>query len=164
MYVTKNFVMLANTNNPREFVGSLRDMDPDINVQFDTRNGIICIDPTYDLECIANYYDFLTSVNGDWISAGYLDLGLVPIFMQPSFMPDMENYLQDINSKLGAQCYVLRPVSFMRSSYLGPNDIWVKREDFRAYLSEILGQELTEEQAKPSLWLRALHASMPKQK
>lgn len=160
MHITKNFIPLADVKNPKEYIKHLQEIDPDVDIKYDTRNDIVCIDPTYDLLCIANYYDFLTSISDEWISTGYLDLGLVPIFMSPSFMPNMEQYLESVTSKLGAQCYILRPVSFIRTSYIGPNDIWIKREDFRKYLSNFFGYEVTEEMARPSMWLKALHGAM----
>ena len=157
MYITENFIPLNVKGNPKEYIDSLKEQNPDIIVAYDNRNDIICVEPTCDYLCLANYYDFLNSVRDKWVSYGYLDLGLVPVFMMPSFMGSMEDQLEEINSTFGSQCYIMRPVSFLKNSYIGPNDVWVKREDFAKYISRYLGQEIPPEKANPSLWLRALY-------
>ena len=157
MFITENFVPMTYKGNPYDFIRSLKENNPNIVIATDRRNEIVCVNPTYDYLCLANYYDFLNSISDQWVTAGYLDLGLVPLFMNPSFMGSLEDQVEEIRNAFGISIYSLRPCSFMKSGHIGPNDIWVKREDFRDYLERISGTKVNIEDAQVSMWYRLKH-------
>ena len=101
--------------------GSFRDM----------RNGIVCINPSLDIECYLNYLSLLSDMKNSWKSNGYLHLGMMPVVMGPSFMQRgltdlICKYLNDKNVKY----YSMPPVSLLYDKCKLPdNDIWMFRED-----------------------------------
>lgn len=97
----------------------------------DVRNGIVVVDPTFDFECYKNYIDLLNLKKDKWRNNGYLDLGMMPIAMAPSFM---QQYIADMMLMLMAKhkvpCHVMPPVSLLGDKCnLPQDDIWVFKED-----------------------------------
>lgn len=100
---------------------------------FDRRNGIYCIEPTLDAKCYLNYLDYLNANYKDWRSFGYFDLGMIPLFIAPSFMQEsLMNELEVIVSAWKIPIYTMRACSFLGTSYFGVKDSWVMRSDFEA--------------------------------
>lgn len=108
-------------NDPRITVGEYTDL----------RNGIVCVNPTCDIECYINYLQYLNTKIQDWRSYGYLDLGMMPFVMGPSFLQlALRNYLTVKASDLNITLYQMQPVSQLYSACKLPHsDIWVFRED-----------------------------------
>lgn len=109
----------------------------DMRVAVDFRNGIYCANPTLDIDCYINYIDYLNMSQEDWVSYGYLDLGMVPLVMLPSFFPqDVKDILSTAAQQVGIKVFPMPPVSHLKGSYKGTtSDVWVFRED----LAEVLG-------------------------
>lgn len=103
----------------------------------DHRNGFVCINPTVDLDCYINYIELLNLHKDKWQNYGYLDLGMMPLAMGPSFMQSsLVKSLTEIMKACRVKCYSLPPVSLMYSSCKLPvNDIWV----FKSDISKMLG-------------------------
>lgn len=97
----------------------------------DIRNGIVCVAPTFDLECYLNYIQLLNLHRDKWKSFGYLDLGMMPLVMAPSFMQTMiKPVLLEAMRELKVDCWPLPPVSVMyESSRMPEEDIWVFKKD-----------------------------------
>ena len=97
----------------------------------DERNGIICINPTVDIPCYINYLELLNGCISEWKSFGYLDLGMMPVSMGPSFMQNTLNeVLLKLASNLDLTCYQMPAVSQLYSTCkLAGSDVWVFRED-----------------------------------
>ena len=97
----------------------------------DIRNGIVCVAPTFDLECYLNYIQLLNLHRDKWKSFGYLDLGMMPLVMAPSFMQTMiKPVLLEAMRELKVDCWLLPPVSVMyESSRMPEEDIWVFKKD-----------------------------------
>lgn len=110
--------------------------EKDAIVAFDKRNSIICINPTLDVQCYLNYIMYLDSHYSEWVGCGYMDMGLVPILMCPSFMADtIQQQVYAIAQKWDCSIYALRAVSFLNRGYVGATkDIWVKKEDLAKIL------------------------------
>lgn len=102
----------------------------------DTRNGIICVEPSVDLQCYINYIDYLNLYRNEWASYGYLDLGMMPLAMAPSFMHGaISASISSIANKLNIPVYSMPPVSvFLRKCNIGENDIWVFKRDIAAIM------------------------------
>ena len=117
---------------------------------YDRRNGIICYRPTLDFKCYYNYIQYLNLNKDAWVSNGYLDMGMMPLVMLPSFFPDK---IKDLISKTlraqGIKVYAMSPVSNLKGTYRGvTSDIWVFRKD----LAKVLN--VREKEATLSNWLR----------
>ena len=113
----------------------------------DIRNGIICYAPSLDLECYLNYIDLLNMQRDKWKTLGYLDLGMIPIWMAPSFMQTegMLTTLQKTMSMYNIPCHLMPPVSLlMGRQMLSVPDLWAFRNDVAKGLS-IPENELTVE-------------------
>lgn len=97
----------------------------------DLRNGIICIAPTFDLECYLNYIQLLNFHRDKWKSFGYLDLGMMPLAMAPSFMQtSIKPILVKAMKQMEIDCISLPPVSVMyETSRMPEEDIWVFKSD-----------------------------------
>jgi len=104
----------------------------------DTRNGIICYRPGKDpVQSYMNYIDLLNLHRSEWKSTGYLDLGMMPLVMGPSFLQDiLVDAICDFASKLKLQVYTMPPVSMMfaKCNVTTP-DIWVFKKD----IAKIMG-------------------------
>ena len=99
---------------------------------YDRRNDIYCMDPTMDYEMYYNYLVYLNSSYNEWRTYGYLDMGMVPYMMWPSFM-DSSNvleYMRGVARKVGITLIQVPGVSFLKDSYVANGtDYWVFRED-----------------------------------
>lgn len=113
----------------------------------DLRNGIDCINPSADLECYFNYLQLLNAHTDQWRSVGYLDKGMMPLVMGPSFMHEgLMNLVMGQISNLEIQPYRLKPVTLLYEDRKLPfEDIWVFRED-AAKLMGISNGKVTAEQ------------------
>lgn len=138
MIVTKNFKRIVGSNG--QFIGEsaiASAKENGVQVLRDVRNNIVCIAPTMDLVCYYNYLVLLNSEYSNWKNYGYLDAGLVPYLMAPSFMQEIlvANMGPLIDGKK-VDKYALKPVSFLCNGYVGGSkDIWIKKTD----LAEIMG-------------------------
>lgn len=114
---------------------------------YDRRNDIYCMNPTMDYEMYYNYLNFLNSSYNEWRTYGYLDMGMVPYMMWPSFM-DSSNVLEHMRGvarKVGITLIQVPGVSFLKDSYVANGtDYWVFREDLLK-LANVL------EKAQPNL-------------
>lgn len=124
----------------------------DATKKYDLRNGIVCISPTMDLECYYNYIQFLNLYQSDWKSLGYLDMGMIPLVMLPSFFPEeLKEILSTAATSQGIKVYAMPPVSNLKGAYRGTvSDVWVYRED----LAKVLNVRYQE--ATLSRWLREI--------
>ena len=97
----------------------------------DIRNGIVCVAPTFDIECYLNYIEFLNLHRDKWKSFGYLDLGMMPLAMAPSFMQtQIKTPLTEAMRRAKIPVYSMPPVSVMyERSTMPESDIWVFKED-----------------------------------
>ena len=97
----------------------------------DYRNGIVCKNPSLNLECYLNYLQLLNDSKERWKSNGYLHLGMMPVVMAPSFM--QRKFTDLICDRLNAfdiKYYSMPPVSlFYENCKIPERDIWVFRED-----------------------------------
>lgn len=97
----------------------------------DTRNGLICRNPSLDPLCYYNYIELLNFKAKDWKSVGYLDLGMMPIAMAPSFM--QAHYLQIMSTEMAkreVECFQLPAVSLLYNSPgIGVPDLWAFKKD-----------------------------------
>ena len=52
----------------------------------DTRNGIVSFGLVPGIDSYLNYLDTLLKRREDWVSVGYLDLGMIPLIVGPSIL------------------------------------------------------------------------------
>lgn len=101
-------------------------------VTYDSRNNIYCVDPSNDVVMYYNYIKYLNSRAREWKNFGYMDTGMVPYFMWPSFSDSsevMEDFRQ-ITNKVGVSLHSSPTVSLLSESYNGfGRDYWIFRED-----------------------------------
>lgn len=152
--VTINFKPLFEMGYSENDAGRLLNQykqDSPQKIEYDKRNGIWCLSPTYDLHCYLNYIKYLNLHYSEWKAYGYLDLGLVPILICPSFMADeMNEQVGTLAKSWTCPVYSMKSTSFLQSGYNGmTNDVWVRRED----LAQMLGVPL--KQATTSKFLEA---------
>lgn len=105
---------------------------------FDERNGIICVDPSFNFECYINYIELLNSLRHKWVNFGYLDMGMVPLWYAPSFMH--KGYLDEVvklADNFNIRYYVMPSTSVLKRSYKDTEDLWVFRKD----AAELLNKE-----------------------
>lgn len=99
----------------------------------DKRNGIICHQPSMDLDCYYNYIVYLNQNRDKWRSYGYLDLGMMPVAMAPAindFPEIIYKSMLIIMRKLKVDCFQMPAVSlFYERPSLKNRDLWVFRED-----------------------------------
>ena len=119
---------------------------------YDLRNGIVCYSPTLDLKCYYNYIQFLNLCRNDWTSNGYLDMGMVPLVMLPSFFPEqVRELISNVIQAQGINVYAMPPVSNLKGTYRGvTSDVGVFRKD----LAKVLN--VREKDATLSNWLRTV--------
>lgn len=149
--VTENFIDLnLNEEEANNFMKEV--VESGVYFETDKRNGIYCIRPTNDLVCYKNYIDYLNSYYSDWKSYGYLDLGLVPILLAPSFMADSLNtQINELVKSWKIPLIQMPPVSFLRRGCLNATkDVWVKKTDLAKLLN------VSEEEATLSTLLNGM--------
>lgn len=102
----------------------------------DKRNGISTTNLIPGMQAYINYLDLLLMLRDKWISTGYLDLGMVPIIVAPSFMH--EALITSLLPVIQAQELKVIPMpgtSFMlNNSMVETTDYWTFREDAAEYL------------------------------
>ena len=140
MLITKNFESTFDeSGNPYTLTYMEQYKASGGTVYRDQRNNIFCMAPSMDLQCYINYLVFLNSQRENWKEANlhYLDAGLVPYIMAPSFMHDI--LVQNTGNLIDGrkvEKFFLKPVSFLCNGYVGGSkDVWIKKTD----LAEILG-------------------------
>ena len=81
----------------------------------DERNGIYCYRLGNDyLRTYINYIELLNLHRNDWKNVGYLDLGMMPLVMAPSFMQELlTDSLCKFANRLNIPVYSMPPVSVM---------------------------------------------------
>ena len=104
---------------------------------FDTRNNILCLNPTLNWTMYYNYLDYLNSVYREWLSYGYFDCGMLPYVMLPNIpttrrTDSIINMLNNWAKNAEVPTKVVPAVSFLKYSYKGSfgTDSWIFREDF----------------------------------
>lgn len=116
----------------------------------DNRNGIVCVNPTCDVDCYVNYIRYLNLHRDDWRSYGYLDLGMIPLVMGPSFLHEaLYKYVVQKVAHTEIQMYNMPPVSFLYEVCKMPvQDVWV----FKDEAASVVG--VTSEQLNTELLIR----------
>lgn len=102
----------------------------------DKRNGISTTNLIPNLQAYANYLDLLLMLRDKWISTGYLDLGMIPVIVAPSFMQEalVTNLLPIIQGQ-GLKVVPMEGTSFMlNNSMADTTDYWIFRDDAAAYI------------------------------
>lgn len=97
----------------------------------DYRNGIICCNSTMDLQCYLNYIEYLNMHRDKWKTNGYLDLGLMPFAMGPSFMHNvLQPQLLQLAKILGVSSLLMPAVSLMYDKPIWTGtDIWLYKDE-----------------------------------
>ena len=103
------------------FCGNFRDM----------RNNIDCSNPTADIQCYLNYIEYLNLNRQNWKSYGYLDLGMMPLVMAPSFLhSSLIDPLVTVANKFNLKVYNMPPISLLcETCKVTEEDIWVFKSD-----------------------------------
>lgn len=105
-----------------------------MQVAYDRRNNIYCVNPTMDYEMYYNYCTYLNESYAEWLHYGYFDMGMVPYLMWPSFM-DQSAVLEQMRSvvrTVGIELVKVPAVSFLKSAYASNGtDYWIFREDLK---------------------------------
>jgi hypothetical protein len=102
----------------------------------DKRNGISTSHLIPGMQCYINYMDLLVLLRDKWISTGYLDLGMIPVIVGPSFMHEVLTtaLLPSIKSQ-GLKVVPMPGSSFMlHNSMIGTTDYWAFRTDAADFL------------------------------
>lgn len=134
--VTHNFVRHRDfhENEDKDFNSWKNEMRAKgIVVGYDHRNNIYCVNPTMDYAMYYNYLNYLNECSNQWIHSGYLDMGMVPYLMWPSFM-DSSSYLESMKRaavQAGVDIIKVPSVSLLKPSYISNGtDYWIFKEDF----------------------------------
>lgn len=105
----------------------------------DTRNGFRTIDLVPGIESYLNYLDLLMKYRNRWVNVGYLDLGMIPIIMGPSFLHKslVEIYTNKL-TEAGLKLIPVPAVSFMYQTPTLKNitDYWAFRDDVSMLLAK----------------------------
>ena len=133
--VTNNFIRQRDyyPSDDKEFNEWKNEMkSKGIPVGYDHRNNIYCINPTMDYQMYYNYLTYLNQCSNQWLHSGYLDMGMVPYLMWPSFM-DSSSYLDSMKraaSQTGINIIKVPSVALLKQSYVSNGtDYWVFKED-----------------------------------
>lgn len=102
----------------------------------DKRNGISTTNLIPDLQCYINYLSLLVQLRDKWISTAYLDLGMIPIIVGPSFMHEvLVSTLLPIIQTKNLKIYAMPGSSFMlNGSMIGTTEYWSFRNDVAEFL------------------------------
>ena len=97
----------------------------------DYRNGIVCYNSSLDLQCYYNYLECLNMNMKYWRSYGYLDLGLMPLAMGPSFLHQiLQEQLLQLTKILGVTSLLLPAASFFYDKPVwSGTDIWLYKDE-----------------------------------
>lgn len=101
-------------------------------VIYDRRNNIYCVSPTMDYEMYYNYISYLNQVRGDWCRNGYLDAGMVPYIMWPSFMDNsiVLEQMRNVVRALGIDIITVPAVTYLKQNYVSTGrDYWIFKDD-----------------------------------
>lgn len=101
-------------------------------VAFDRRNNIYCVSPTMDYEMYYNYINYLNEDYNEWKNYGYLDMGLVPYMMWPSFMDNspLREQFRKLARLAGINLIQVNAVSFLKEGYSSVGtDYWIFKDD-----------------------------------
>ena len=133
--VTHNFVRQReyHATDDKDFNTWKNDMrSKGIVVGFDHRNHIYYVAPTMDYQMYYNYLNYLNECSNQWMNCGYLDMGMVPYLMWPSFM-DSSSYLESMKRaavQAGVDIIRVPSVSLLNKSYISNGtDYWIFKED-----------------------------------
>lgn len=102
----------------------------------DKRNGITTTNLIPGFQAYINYLDLLLDIRDKWISTGYLDLGMIPVIVAPSFMQEaMVKGLLSVIQTQGLKVIPMPGTSFMlNNSMAETTDYWAFRDDAAAFL------------------------------
>lgn len=102
----------------------------------DTRNGISTTNLIPGIQCYINYIELLLSFRDKWVSTGYLDLGMIPIIVGPSFMHEvLVNTILPVIQSNNLKIYALPATSFiLYDTMKGTTDYWAFRSDVAKFL------------------------------
>lgn len=103
----------------------------------DKRNGISTTNLIPGMQAYINYLELLIMLRDKWISTAYLDLGMIPIIVGPSFMHEvLVNNLLPIIQSHNLKVYGMPGSSFMLNDTMkGTTEYWAFREDVANYLN-----------------------------
>ncbi len=106
-------------------------------VLVDSRNNIETNFLIPGVQSYLNYLNLLMLMRDKWYSTAYLDLGMIPIIVAPSFMQEaLVNSILPNFSKTGLNIYPLPSSSFLsRNGYKGVAEYWAFRSDLAEYLN-----------------------------
>lgn len=104
----------------------------------DLRNGILCTNPSLNLECYLNYIQLLDGLKDLWKNNGYLHMGMMPVVMGPSFMHNrLVQLISARLNELGITYYSMPPVSLLYDiCRMDEQDIWMFREDAAKFVGK----------------------------
>lgn len=102
-----------------------------VDEYYDKRTGITCSCIRPDFELYHRYVQLLMNYRNEWNTASFLDYGLIPLIMAPSFM---QNFYADLYSKRiaasGINIIKLPAISFFTGKEIYDiEDYWVSREE-----------------------------------
>lgn len=133
--ITSNFVKLISFDHEdlKGFNKWKSEMiEKGVKVLYDRRNNVFCVAPTMDYEMYYNYITYLNSCRDEWVNTGYLDAGMVPYMMWPSFMdasPVMEQ-MRTLTRTIGINLISVPSVSYLKPTYIANGqDYWIFKDD-----------------------------------
>lgn len=123
MIRTRNFILIS----PNEEI----DPEEEKTAMIDTRNNILCYSPSCDWDCWVNYIELLNSLRDKWVNTSYLDMGMVPVFMAPTFMSDyLTKSVHAVFSALGIKPIPTKPLPLLQEKTKAQTlDFWAFKED-----------------------------------
>lgn len=127
------------TINFKRIVSKESDVPPEIVKEkyYDSRNDIVCYGPSMDIQCYLNYIELLNGLRKGndstpgWVNFGYLDLGMMPLVMAPSFLQsELLKTFSEMKNVSEIKAYFMPPVSLLKGECKLPDkDVWVFKED-----------------------------------
>lgn len=116
----------------------------------DERTGIICNDPVISLEGYLNYIELLNGLRSDWVCTRFIDFGMMPLVMAPSFYHNLiKEELVKIAKVYDIPWFAVESISPLRVNYKSQDtDIWVYKSD----VARVMGT--TEDQVTLSRFIR----------
>lgn len=135
--VTMNFkrFKVFGTEQDKEFAAWKEEAKKNnMQVAYDRRNNIYCVNPSMDYEMYYNYCEYLNQSYVDWLHYGYFDMGMVPYLMWPSFMDQSAvlEQMRAVTRTVGIELVKVPAVSFLKTAYASNGtDYWIFREDLK---------------------------------